>query len=67
MDDIPHIQGELYAGLVLSSHAHARITVDASCALQMEGVKGFVSAKDVPGSNTTGGWADYIISASLWH
>ena len=56
MDDIPHIQGELYAGLVLSSHAHARITVDASRALQMEGVKGFVSAKDVPGSNITGGW-----------
>ena len=54
MDDIPRIQGELYAGLVLSSHAHANITVDYSDAVKMEGVKGYVGVEDVPGSNSFG-------------
>lgn len=54
LDDIPHIQGELYAGLVLSSHTHANITVDYSEAVKMEGVKGYVGVEDVPGSNITG-------------
>ena len=54
MDDIPGQEGELYAGLVLSGHAHAHITVDASAALAMEGVVDYVSVKDVPGENTIG-------------
>ena len=35
-DDIPHIEGELYAGLVLSSRPHARFVVDASTLEEME-------------------------------
>ena len=54
LDDIPRKQGELYAGLVLSSHTHANITVDYSDAVKMEGVKGYIGVKDVPGSNCTG-------------
>ena len=54
MDDIPRIQGELYAALVLSSHAHANITVDYSDAVKMEGVKGYIGVEDVPGNNCTG-------------
>ena len=55
MDDIPRIQGELYAALVLSTHTHANITIDYSDAVKMEGVKGYVGVEDVPGSNCTGG------------
>lgn len=54
MDDIPPIRGELYAGLVLSTHAHADITVDYSEAIKLSGVKGYVGVADVPGSNATG-------------
>lgn len=39
-DDMPHIEGELYAGLVLSSHPHARFTVDASALDDMEVISG---------------------------
>ncbi|XP_035686516.1 xanthine dehydrogenase/oxidase-like [Branchiostoma floridae] len=54
-DDMPHIQGELYLGLVLSKKAHAKIvSIDPSEALKMPGVETFVSAEDVPGSNITG-------------
>ena len=41
--------------MVLSTHSHARITVDSSAAEQMEGVHGYVSVKDVRGSNTNSG------------
>ena len=54
MDDLPAVEGELYAGLVLSEHAHASITVDASAALAMEGVVDYVCVNDVPGSNIIG-------------
>lgn len=54
MDDMPPTKGELYAGLVLSTHAHANITVDWSEAVQLPGVKGYVGVADVPGSNVTG-------------
>ncbi|CAG8554989.1 8697_t:CDS:10 [Dentiscutata erythropus] len=54
-DDIPKIQGELYGALVLSQKAHAKILgIDATEALAQPGVKGFFSAKDVPGSNIWG-------------
>ena len=47
-DDIPHIDGELYAGLVLSTKAHAEIlNIDVSHALAMEGVHEWVSSKDL--------------------
>ena len=54
MDDIPPIQGELYAGVVLSQHAHANITVDTSAALEMDGVIDYVCVDDVPGDNMIG-------------
>ena len=53
-DDIPKQAGELYAGLVLSTHAHAKISTDWSLALKVDGVEGYVAVGDVPGSNTTG-------------
>ena len=53
-DDIPHIDGELYAGLVMSTRPHANITVDYSEAVKMEGVAAYVGAPDVPGSNFIG-------------
>ena len=56
LDDIPHQVGELSAALVLSTHPHARISVDASAAVSCEGVMAYVSVDDVPGSNVTGGW-----------
>ena len=54
LDDLPALEGELYAGLVLSTHAHANITVDYSAALSMEGVVDYVCVDDVPGSNVIG-------------
>ena len=53
-DDIPYIDGELYAGLVMSTRPHANITVDYSEAVKMEGVAAYVGAQDVPGSNFIG-------------
>ena len=48
VDDMPTLSNELYAGLVLSSRAHAKLlSVDASEAVAMPGVWGFVSARDV--------------------
>ena len=54
LDDLPDVEEELYAGLVLSEHAHASITVNASAALAMEGVVDYVCVSDVPGSNMVG-------------
>ena len=43
---------ELYVCLVLSTKAHARLVgVDASAALAMPGVVGFLDHTSVPGSN----------------
>ena len=48
VDDMPPLRDELYAGLVLSTRAHAKlVSVDASEAVAMPGVWGFVSARDV--------------------
>ena len=61
VDDLPAVEGELYAGLVLSEHAHASITVDASAALVMEGVVDYVCVSDVPGSNMVGEYLSEIV------
>ncbi|RPA87015.1 xanthine dehydrogenase-like protein [Ascobolus immersus RN42] len=46
-DDIPHQQGQLYGKLVLSAKAHAKLLkVDGSAALEMPGVKAFITHKD---------------------
>ncbi len=45
---MPRFENEAYVGLVLSSKAHAEIlSVDPSEALTVEGVYGFMSAKDM--------------------
>eukprot|EP00158_Paraphelidium_tribonemae_P008585 Partr_v1_DN28619_c0_g1_i3_m49964 putative aldehyde oxidase len=54
-DDTSKIHHELYAGLVMSSKAHANIiSIDTSAALAEEGVHAFVSHGDVPGENMIG-------------
>ncbi|XP_037076844.1 xanthine dehydrogenase/oxidase-like [Pollicipes pollicipes] len=55
-DDIPSLEDELHAGLVLSCRAHARIiSVDADKALREPGATHFISAKDLePEKNRTG-------------
>ncbi|KAF5279180.1 hypothetical protein FQR65_LT03427 [Abscondita terminalis] len=47
-DDILPRTDELYASLILSQRAHAKFQLDPSEALNMDGVKLFVSAKDIP-------------------
>lgn len=50
VDDMPHFQNELYAAVVLSTKAHARIlSIDESEALKVEGVVRFFCARDIPG------------------
>lgn len=46
-DDMTPYKNELYLAFVLSQRAHARINIDASKALAMEGVHLFLSAKDL--------------------
>lgn len=47
-DDMPKFENELYMSLVLSTKAHAKVvSIDTTEAMQMEGVYGFVSAKDL--------------------
>ncbi|XP_033229237.1 xanthine dehydrogenase-like [Belonocnema kinseyi] len=53
-DDIPKIKDELYLAFVISTQAHANILkVDASKALEMDGVVAFFDYKDAP-NNITG-------------
>ena len=48
-DDIPKYENELYLGLVLSQKTHAKIIkIDASEALQLDGVHSFVCHEDLP-------------------
>lgn len=54
-DDIPPQHGELYAGIVFSKHAHARIkSIDPSQALCLPGVHAFIGREQVQGSNVIG-------------
>ena len=47
-DDIPSVDGELYAGLVMSTKAHAQIlSINTDAALAIDGVHTFVCAKDL--------------------
>ncbi|XP_046575146.1 xanthine dehydrogenase/oxidase-like [Haliotis rubra] len=55
LDDMPRSEGELYAGLVLSTRPHARIKdVDVTEAIALPGVTGYVDHQDVPGKNLWG-------------
>ncbi|KAI8348586.1 molybdopterin binding aldehyde oxidase/xanthine dehydrogenase [Mortierella sp. GBAus27b] len=55
-DDMPGLQNELYAALVLSTRSHAKVvSVDTSAALEHTGVRGYVDHRDVPGLNVFSG------------
>ena len=56
VDDIPKTTDELYLGLVMSKKVHARILdIDATKALEIDGVADFMCYKDLPESrNKTG-------------
>ena len=45
----------------MSARPHAKITVDYSDAVKMEGVRAYVGAQDVPGSNACHGNLDLIM------
>jgi xanthine dehydrogenase large subunit len=52
LDDVANAAGTLEGALVLSPHAHARIrSIDVSRALAAPGVRGAVTARDIPGKN----------------
>jgi xanthine dehydrogenase large subunit len=58
VDDIPELQGTLHAAPVMSSVAHGRVrSLDFSAALAMPGVRGIVTAKDIPGDPILGAFA----------
>ncbi|KAJ3287637.1 hypothetical protein HK104_008503 [Borealophlyctis nickersoniae] len=49
VDDMPKVAGECYAGLVVSTVGHAKIlSVDPAAALEVKGVRAYISAKDIP-------------------
>lgn len=55
VDDIPNSTNELFAGVVTSAHAHAKIlSVDVSAALAIDGVVDYIDHKDVPFHNKYG-------------
>jgi xanthine dehydrogenase large subunit len=50
IDDIPEVRGTLHAAPVCSPIAHGRLKgLDASAALALPGVQGFICAADIPG------------------
>ncbi len=50
VDDLPELQGTLHAAPVMSRIAHGRvISLDAHAALSLPGVRGIVTAQDIPG------------------
>jgi xanthine dehydrogenase large subunit len=58
IDDIPEVRGTLHAAPVCSPVAHGVIQgLDASAALALPGVRGFVSAADIPGDATLAAFA----------
>uniref|UniRef100_A0A0B7AD29 Aldehyde oxidase/xanthine dehydrogenase a/b hammerhead domain-containing protein n=1 Tax=Arion vulgaris TaxID=1028688 RepID=A0A0B7AD29_9EUPU len=51
-NDLPAMQGQLYAAVVLSTEGNANIAnIDTSKALEMPGVVTFIQASDIPGQN----------------
>jgi xanthine dehydrogenase large subunit len=56
LDDIPLLEGSLFAAVYDSPVAHGKvISIDISAAAQMKGVAGIFTAKDIPGENQIGG------------
>jgi len=55
IDDVPELQGTLYAALGMSQQAHARIlSIDLSEVLAAPGVVAVLTAADIPGANDCG-------------
>ncbi len=55
IDDIPELNGTLYAALGLSERAHARVkAMDLSCVRTALGVVAVLTARDIPGRNDCG-------------
>lgn len=60
-DDMPSVGNEAFAGLVLSTRAHAKIlSVDPSAALELDGVFSYVDHRDLPNER-----ANYWGSAAI--
>jgi xanthine dehydrogenase large subunit len=58
VDDIPELQGTLHAAPVMSRVAHGRVrALNASAALALPGVRGIVTAQDIPGDPILGAFA----------
>ena len=56
VDDLLSIEGVLYASICYSQIAHGElVNTDTSDALKIKGVKGILTAKDIPGTNQIGG------------
>src|SRR6187455_1979430 len=56
LDDIPLVNGTLYAAVFDSPIAHGKIkSLDISEAVNMDGVERIFTAKDIPGENQIGG------------
>ena len=69
VDDMPRLEGELYAGLVMSTRAHAKITVDYDEAVKMEGVAGYFGATEDCKpffDNETGKLSLIFIKLTIW-
>lgn len=53
VDDLPRYGNELFAAVVLSTRARARIvSVETGEALSQQGIHSFVSAENLPGKRT---------------
>ncbi|CAG5123476.1 unnamed protein product, partial [Candidula unifasciata] len=64
--DLPSIQGQLYAAVVLSARGNAKIEkIDASAALAIKGVIAFVQASDIPGINNWRPLSVYPVGSEL--
>ncbi len=58
VDDLPELQGTLHAAPVMSRVAHGRVrSLDARTALALPGVRGIVTAADIPGDPIFGAFA----------
>ncbi|MFM7332587.1 MAG: xanthine dehydrogenase molybdopterin binding subunit [Brachymonas sp.] len=58
VDDLPELQGTLHAAPVMSRVAHGRVkSLDFSEASKIPGVRGFVTALDIPGDPILGAFA----------
>lgn len=58
IDDLPELQGMLHAAPVMSRVAHGRVRgLDFSEALKLAGVRGIVTAQDIPGDKILAAFA----------